>query len=120
MTPRNLLSMEGAAVFLGSIWVFFAQGNPWWLFVLLILAPDLAMLGYLLGPAIGSYVYNAVHLYVWPLALLAYTLYTGNPLALQLALIWAAHIGMDRMLGYGFKNSTATYEPHPARACCGA
>ena len=115
MTPRNLLSIEGAAVFLAAIWVFFAQGNPWWLFVLLILAPDLAMLGYLLGPAIGSYVYNAVHLYVWPLALLAYTLYTGNPLMLPFALIWAAHIGMDRMLGYGLKYPSAFKDTHLQR-----
>jgi hypothetical protein len=115
MTPRNLLSIEGAAVFLASIWVFFAQGNPWWLFVLLILAPDLAMLGYLLGPAIGSYVYNAVHLYVWPLALIAYTLFTGNPLTLQFALIWAAHIGMDRMLGYGLKYPSAFKDTHLQR-----
>ena len=115
MTPRNLLFVEGAAVFLASIGVFFAQGNPWWLFVLLILAPDLAMLGYLLGPRIGSYVYNAVHLYVWPLALIAYTLVTGNPLTLQLALIWAAHIGMDRMLGFGLKYPTAFKDTHLQR-----
>jgi uncharacterized protein DUF4260 len=115
MTPRNLLSVEGAAVFLASISVFFAQGNPWWLFVLLILAPDLAMLGYLVGPAIGSYVYNSVHLYVWPLALIAYTLYSGNPLTLQFALIWAAHIGMDRMLGYGLKYPSAFKDTHLQR-----
>ena len=115
MTPRNLLSLEGAAVFLACIWVFFAQGNPWWLFVLLILAPDIAMLGYLLGPRVGSYTYNAVHLYVWPLALLAITLYTGTPLTLQLGLIWAAHIGMDRMLGYGLKYPSAFKDTHLQR-----
>jgi hypothetical protein len=115
MTPRNLLALEGAAVFIACIWVFFAQGGAWWLFLLLILAPDIAMLGYLLGARVGSYTYNAAHLCLWPLALIAYTLYSGNALSLQLGLIWAAHISMDRMLGYGLKYPSAFKDTHLQR-----
>lgn len=45
------------------------HGN-WLLFLVLILTPDLAMLGYLLGNRTGAACYNAVHTYAFP-ALLA-------------------------------------------------
>ena len=38
-------------------------------FAMLLLLPDLAMLGYLAGPAIGARAYNAAHSVVGPLLL---------------------------------------------------
>jgi uncharacterized protein DUF4260 len=113
--PRILLHLEGAIVLLLSIFFYFNQGGSWILFALLILAPDLAMLGYLAGPRIGSVVYNAVHIYVWPAALIAFWLLANHLLALQLALIWAAHIGADRMLGSGLKYPSAFKDTHLQR-----
>ena len=115
MTPRTLLSLEGLAVFVTSVFFYFGNGGPWWLFVLLLLAPDLSAAGYLLSARIGSIAYNAVHIYVWPLLLLAYALYQGEPFIQQLALIWAAHIGMDRMLGFGLKYPTRFQDTHLQR-----
>lgn len=37
------------------------------------------------------------------------------PLAVLLALIWTAHIGFDRALGYGLKYATAFGETHLGR-----
>ena len=54
MSPRALLHLEGAAVFLLSLWTYFSRGGTWWLFVLLLLAPDLFAVGYVAGPRIGS------------------------------------------------------------------
>lgn len=115
MTPRVLLSLEGLAVFALSVYFFFEHGGPWWLFALLLLAPDLSAAGYLLGPRAGSYIYNAAHFYVWPLLLGALGLVQANPLLLQLALIWSAHIGMDRMLGFGLKYPTRFKDTHLQR-----
>ena len=115
MTPRRLLSLEGLAVFALSVYFYFERGGVWWLFLLLLLVPDLSAAGYLLGTRIGSITYNAVHIYVWPLLLGALAVYLGEALLLQLALIWSAHIGMDRMLGYGLKYATRFQDTHLQR-----
>ena len=78
-------------------------GASWWLFAALFLAPDLSMLGYLAGACWGARVYNAIHTYVTPATLGLCALLSHAQLALAIALIWASHIGVDRLLGYGLK-----------------
>jgi len=99
-----LLRLEGLAVAAVSALLYARTGAHWWLFAALWLLPDLSMLGYLLSPCIGARIYNAYHNYVPAavLALCALVLRTHG-LLLQIALIWANHIGVDRMLGYGLK-----------------
>lgn len=70
---------------------------------MLILAPDLSMLGYLLGSRAGALTYNVAHTTVLPLALGVVGAFSGWPVVVALALIWLAHVGIDRMLGYGLK-----------------
>lgn len=113
--PKVLLHVEGAAVLLVSVVVYFWQGGYWWLWLLLVLAPDLSMLGYMAGNRVGAICYNAVHTYVLPLALALYGALAGVPLALWLALIWTSHIGADRMFGYGVKYPTAFKDTHLQR-----
>jgi hypothetical protein len=78
-------------------------GASWWLFAALWLAPDLSMLGYLAGPCRGARIYNAFHTYVGPAVLALSALLLHEHGALSVALIWANHIGIDRLLGYGLK-----------------
>ena len=113
--PRVLLRLEGAAVLALAVAGYRASGGNWWLFALLLLAPDLAALGYLAGNRVGAATYNLVHTYVLPLALLGYGLWGASPLALSLALIWLAHLGMDRAVGYGLKYATAFKDTHLGR-----
>lgn len=110
--PRLLLHVEGAAVFVAATVAYFALGHPWWLYLLLLLAPDLSFLGYLAGPRAGSVIYNLAHLMAWPLALLAVGWWLEAGTAVAVALIWLAHIGMDRAVGYGFKYPTAFKDTH--------
>lgn len=94
---------EGAAL-LGIAALLYAQtGQSWWLFAVLFLAPDLSFAGYLGGPKAGAFVYNGAHTLIGPAALGLAGLLLPNALFIALALIWAAHIGFDRMLGYGLK-----------------
>jgi hypothetical protein len=95
-----------------SLILYAYTGGNWLLFAVLILAPDLSALGYLAGTVVGSYVYNAFHTYLLPAILALYGLLGSNPLALQLALIWFAHIGGDRLLGFGLKYPTAFKDTH--------
>lgn len=86
-------------------------GQSWWVFGILFLAPDLAMLGYLRSTATGTLTYNLAHTYVAP-ALLALLGLAVGPIAFGLAAIWTAHIGIDRLLGYGLKLNSGFHHTH--------
>lgn len=100
-----LLRAEGVAVFLGCATAYAMLGASWVLAAVLFLAPDLSMLFYLLGPRIGAVAYNTAHSYVTAAALGACGVIFAAPLALALALILGAHIGLDRALGFGLKET---------------
>ena len=87
-------------------------GGGWLLFVLLFLTPDVSMLGYLGGPRIGAVSYNLFHNYAPPCLLVAFGLLTGNLLVVSVALVWFAHIGFDRMVGFGLKYPTGFFDTH--------
>jgi hypothetical protein len=117
MTPRPLLHVEGAAVLILSLFAYHSNQASWLQFALLFLLPDVSMLGYLANPQIGAIAYNAAHTYTGPLALAIYSLAGSHHALFPLSLIWIAHIGFDRMLGYGLKYPTRFKDTHlnPAR-----
>jgi hypothetical protein len=102
-TVLFLLRFEGLAVAAVSATLYARTGASWWLFAALWLAFDLSMLGYLGGPCWGARFYNAIHTYVVPAALALSALLLHAHGLLPFALIWANHIGVDRLLGYGLK-----------------
>jgi hypothetical protein len=103
-TPLLWLRLEGLAVLILSILFYAHIGAAWWRFGLLLLTPDLAMAAYWLGARAGAQAYNIVHSYVGPIVLLCIALVVGlHQVWLPYVLIWTAHIGMDRSLGYGMK-----------------
>jgi hypothetical protein len=110
--PRWILRLEGAAILAASSF-FYARGHfGWWLFALLFLAPDLFMLGYLVNVRVGAISYNLVHTLVGPLVLLLVARLATAPHLVPCGLIWLAHLGFDRMLGYGLKYPTEFRDTH--------
>jgi hypothetical protein len=101
--PRLVLRLEGAALLLLACVVYGWTGSSWWLFAVLFLAPDLSFLAYLANPRVGAFIYNAAHTTLAPIILggLSYELEWHT--AFALSFVWAAHVGLDRMLGYGLK-----------------
>lgn len=97
-----LQRLEGVGAMGLAIAAYIWLGQSWLLFALLLLVPDLSMLGYLRSPRFGALTYNLAHNYAAP-GLLALSGLAFGPLAYGLAAIWVAHIGLDRMLGYGLK-----------------
>lgn len=97
------LRAEGAAALALAIVLYTLFGGSWWLFAGLFLLPDASMLGYLGGPRVGALAYNVVHTYAAPAIVAGIGLLVGLPTAVHVALIWIAHIGFDRFLGYGLK-----------------
>jgi hypothetical protein len=110
-----LLGAEGIAVGTAAIALYFHADYPWWLLVALVLAPDLSMAGYLAGPHVGAACYDAVHTYVGPVAVGVLGVVADADVAGQIALIWFAHIGIDRALGYGLKYPSGFKDTHLQR-----
>ncbi|MBV7409323.1 DUF4260 family protein [Maritimibacter sp. DP1N21-5] len=106
------LRTEGLALLSLGLALFIRTEASWWLFAALILAPDLSGLGYLAGKRAGAGLYNAAHSIVGPVALVLLGWSTTAPLALALAAIWVVHIGVDRVVGYGFKSETDHRSTH--------
>ena len=113
--PRLLLHAEGAAALAASLVLYFHLDFGWVLLVVLILAPDLSIAAWLAGPKIGATIYNVAHTYVLPLVLGSIGILADSDRAEQVALIWIAHIGADRLLGYGLKYPTEFKETHLQR-----
>lgn len=110
--PRLLLRLEGLIVLSLAAAVYAQLGMGWTLFAILFLAPDLSMLGYVFGPRVGAGFYNAGHSYVLPAMLGATGYAAGAPLLGSIASIWVAHIGFDRLVGYGLKYADAFKHTH--------
>jgi hypothetical protein len=102
-TPRVLLRVEGACIFAISIALYARLSETWWLFAILFLAPDLSFLGYLAGARVGAMAYNLLHTLAGPILLALAGLFVPYEPAMAVALIWLAHCGFDRALGYGLK-----------------
>lgn len=116
MNPKPVLRLEGLALFGAATVAYFLLGAPLWLFVVLVLAPDLSMLGYLGGPKAGSRLYNLFHTYVMPITVGAIGFVVGAPSLVWIALIWTAHIGIDRAIGYGLKHPSGFKDTHLSRS----
>jgi len=101
--PLVLLRLEGLVLLAAATMLYHRTGASWWLYAGLFLAPDLSFAGYFGGPRVGAVIYNAAHTIVGPLALATYGIVWQVPIAVQVALIWFAHIGFDHVLGYGLK-----------------
>ena len=115
LSLKTLLSLEWLVVLAAAVVAYALAGYSWWLFALLILAPDLSMLGYLGGPVIGAFAYNAVHTLVAPGVVALAAWFFASPLMMALALILVAHIAADRALGYGLKYASGFKDTHLGR-----
>jgi hypothetical protein len=109
---RNIVRLEGLAVFLVALFLYdLIQGN-WWIFLALILVPDISMVGYLVSKKLGAVTYNLVHNYILGIA--------ATLLGFRLNIEWLfiggvillAHVGMDRLLGFGLKYPKDFKETH--------
>ena len=114
-TPRRWLRVEGATLVAGSLIAYSTTGQAWWLVPLTVLLPDLTMIGYLSGPRLGSYLYNLGHSTPLPAAIAAIGWWQDKSLVTGLGLVWLAHIGLDRLIGYGLKYDDHFQHTHLGR-----
>ena len=113
--PRLLLRLEGLGLLAFATAAYAYTDQPWWLYAVLFFVPDLSFAAYTAGPRTGAGVYNALHSTIGPVLLAGAGLLQNDRLLLGIAAIWAAHIGFDRMLGYGLKYASAFSDTHLGR-----
>ncbi len=109
---RTILRLEGVAYLAISLVIFAMLRGSWATFAVLFFAPDLAFLGYLAGPRIGAIAYNILHSTIGPIVLAIAAKLADMPDLWFVASIWLAHVGFDRMLGYGLKHSSGFKDTH--------
>lgn len=118
---RATLRLEGALVLVSCTLAYAAGSASWWWFAGAFLLPDLSLIAYAAGATLGARVYNVAHSYAGPLLLAMLALQgRDSTWIVPAALIWGAHIGFDRMLGYGLKYETAFTDTHLGRIGRGA
>jgi hypothetical protein len=109
---KTLLRLEELFLALLAFYLFLSLGYAWWWFLVLFLAPDISMLGYLFGPRIGAWTYNAVHFKALAVALFVLGSYLQVPWVAAAGLIMLGHSSLDRVLGYGLKYPDAFRHTH--------
>jgi hypothetical protein len=113
--PIALQRLEGGVLLALSLLTYWKLAGPWLWYIVLILAPDLFMLGYLGGPKLGAAIYNLGHTWLLPAILAAVGIIGSLSFAVDVAVIWVGHIGVDRLLGYGLKLPTGFQDTHLGR-----
>ncbi len=113
--PKVLLHLEGFVVLFAAGTLYRDIGGTWGKFAALFFVPDLLMVGYVFGEKAGAWTYNAGHTYAAPFLFWMVLYFTHRTSFLPLVLIWVAHIGFDRFLGYGLKYPTAFKDTHLGR-----
>jgi hypothetical protein len=112
---RMVLRVEGVCALIAALIAYSRFGASWGTFAVFFLTPDLSFLGYLAGPRTGAVAYNVAHSYIGAISCLAIGVLYSVPMVICTGLIWAAHIGFDRALGYGLKYSSGFSETHLGR-----
>ncbi|MBL7937781.1 MAG: DUF4260 domain-containing protein [Flavobacteriales bacterium] len=124
---KNLLKLEELAQFLLCAIALHQFDVAWWVYVLLVLGPDIGMLGYLVDQRVGAITYNVLHHKGIAVLLLLFAV----PSMAEVLLLWASdmgevratppliagiilfgHASMDRMFGYGLKFGDNFHHTH--------
>lgn len=98
-----LIQLEEFTVFLGCIYLFSRLNFRWWWFPVLLLVPDLSMIGYFINPAVGAILYNIVHFKGTGVAIGLLGLARGDRKLMLVGIMLFAHASMDRAIGTGLK-----------------
>lgn len=99
---KNLLQLEELGQFCFAIFLFTQLELQWWLFPLCLLLPDISMVGYLINPKIGAWLYNFFHKLL-AIVVLILGFWLKIPIVEFTGIILLAHSAMDRIFGYGLK-----------------
>lgn len=100
---KKLIQLEEAALFGLGIYLFSLLNYAWWWFPVLLLVPDLSMIGYAFGNKVGAWCYNVIHHRALAIAVYLLGIYLAKDIIELTGIMLFSHSSMDRMFGYGLK-----------------
>jgi hypothetical protein len=109
---ERLLKLEEFGLFLLSVLLFTRLDYAWWVYAALFLAPDLGMIGYFAGPAVGAATYNLTHHKGLAVAFYAVGVLAAVPALALTGIMIIGHSSLDRVLGYGLKQADSFQHTH--------
>ena len=104
-TMKQVLQLEELAqTALGISVLYFLPFNfSWWLWVLLFLSSDIAILSYGINKKAGADIYNIFHHKGIAIAIAATGFATNNNILMLIGILLFAHSSFDRILSFGLK-----------------
>ena len=102
----NVLKSEELLMFIFSIFLFVESELAWWWFIVLILLPDISMIGYAFGNKVGAILYNIFHHKGLGILLILIGYQWGVTAIYVSGVIIFGHSSLDRLFGYGLKYFT--------------
>src|SRR5690606_7339630 len=111
--PMKLtLKLEELLMFVLGIFAFSQTDFAWWWFLILLLAPDIGMLGYAINSKIGAVIYNIFHHKGLAILIYLFGMWYANEWLQLIGIILFSHASFDRILGYGLKYSSSFNKTH--------
>lgn len=107
-----LLRLEYIALLCLSVFLFSLLPYAWWWYPLLLLLPDIGMLGYALSSRTGAWGYNLFHWLASAVIVYIAGSLADSSLAQLAGVVIIGHIGLDRLLGYGLKHEDSFKHTH--------
>ncbi len=109
---KTVLKIEEVSMLLLVIFLFAQLPFQWWWFLVLFLAPDLGIAGYLINNKVGAFSYNFFHHKGVVIAAYLLGYYLANDVFMLIGVIVFSHTAFDRVLGYGLKFATGFKYTH--------
>lgn len=100
---KSILKLEELFQFILGIYLFSTLSYAWWWFLVLILLPDIGMLGYLINTKIGAVTYNIFHHKGLAIVIFLVGIYFEIEVVQLTGIILFSHASLDRIFGYGLK-----------------
>lgn len=86
-----------------SIFLLWNGNASWYWYLLLLLGPDISMIGYMAGDKAGAFLYNLFHHKGVAILVFMLGIYLNNEGLQRIGVVLFGHASIDRLLGYGLK-----------------
>jgi len=100
---KNILKLEEAAMFTLCIYALNVFHVSWWVYLLILIAPDISFIGYAAGNKVGAVCYNLFHHKGIATAIFMAGFILKDEWLQIIGIVLFGHSSMDRMFGYGLK-----------------
>ena len=100
---KSIIRLEELAMLGLSVYALTWYRADWWWYVLLVIGPDVSMIGYLGGNKTGAFVYNLFHHKAVAVLIFLMGYFLSTEWLVMTGVIIFGHSSMDRIFGYGLK-----------------